>query len=359
MRSKPLVILGVSLVAVSVLLLAGCTPGGGGSGGDAAASAFSLDDGRAIDVRVGAKGAGGVLGSGTGKAAIWVHGGVAPDATWKLTPITKAPEGVKGILVPGVYVDTAGAEPSGTCSVGFLLPGTLPEGATVVKYAADGKSWTPVPSVVVTASASRIVVAEVDGFSAYGLGDGGSSTGAGAGSNANSNSGSGKQVDWTVKVIGTETQENQGLKLTYDLDFFASGGGVGQGGTYKGHGQIVMVGKYDETLGGIVKALGDIKATARDDNLSFTICDAPLADLLTGNEVNTEDGVLRGSGIFQGKTQGTLALSATGPNAKGQVDKTTNGDSPLPFKIECIGEDVKVEIANMGIFGGKVLRTEK
>ena len=201
------------------------------------------------------------------------------------------------------------------------------------------------------------MVAEVDGFSAYGLGDGGDAS-AGGGTAAGNNAG-GKQVDWTVKVIGTETQEDQGLKLTYDLDFFASGGGVGQGGHYKGHGQIVMVGKYDESLGGIVKALGDIKATARDDNLSFTVCDASLANLLTGNDAGNEDGVLRGSGIFHGKAEGTLALSATGPTASGKVDKTANGDSPLPFTIEIAGEDAKIEVANMGIFGGKILRTEK
>jgi hypothetical protein len=356
MRPKSSFVLSAMLLAVSVSL-AGCAAAGGGSASGKAASAFALDTAKTVDVHVGPKGAGTVLGTGSGKAAIWVRGGAAPEATWKVTPIAKAPEGSKGILVPGVYVDTAGAKPTGTCSVGFLLPGPLPKGATVVKYAEDGSSWTPVPSVIVTASASRIVVAEVDGFSAYGLGDGGD--GAAGGGAAAGGAASGKQVDWTIKVVGDETQEAQGWKFKYDLDLFASGGGVGQGGTYRGHGQVVMVGTYDKTLGGIIKSLGDIKATARDDSLSFTVCDAPLADLLTGNSVDSEDGVLRGSGIFHGKTQGTLAISATGPTASGKVDKTANGDSPVPFTIEIAGEDVKVEIANMGIFGGKILRTEK
>jgi hypothetical protein len=357
MRSKSSVVLGALALVVSVLL-AGCAAGGGGSASGRAASVFAFDTAKTVDVHVGAKGAGTVLDTGNGKAAIWVRGGAAPEATWKVTPIAKAPEGAKGILVPGVYVDTAGAEPSGTCSVGFLLPGSLPKGATVVKYAEDGSSWTPVPSVIVTVSASQIVVAEVDGFSAYGLGDGGDGA-SGGGTAAGGDAASGKQVDWTIKVIGGETQKAQGWQFQYDLDFFASGGGVGQGGTYRGHGQVVMVGKYDETLGGIIKGLGDIKATARDDNLSFTICDAPLADLLTGQDVNSEDGVLRGSGIFHGKTQGKITISATGPNVSGKVDKTANGDSPVPFTVEIAGADVKVEIENMGIFGGKILRTEK
>jgi hypothetical protein len=360
MRTRSSLVLSLLLLAaglLAALCLAGCGSVGGGTATDKAASVFELDSTKAIDVKVGAKGAGGVVGSGTGKAAIWVHGGAAPDGNWKLTPIAKAPAGVKGILVPGMYVDTAGAEPSGTCSIGFLYPADLPEGATVVKYADDGKSWTAVPSVIVTASASRIVVAEVDGFSAYGLGDGGAGAGAGAGTD--NGSGSGPQVDWTMKVIGSETQEAEGWKFTYDLDFFASGGGVGQGGTYKGHGTIVMVGAYDKTFGGIIKGLGDIKATARDDSLTFTVVDAPLADLLTGNDVNSDDGVLRGSGIFRGRTEGTFAISATGPNVAGKYDDTANGDSPIPFKIEFAGEDAKVEIDKMGIFGGKVLRTEK
>lgn len=357
MRSKSLVVVAALLLAF--VLLGGCGSGGGSSAGgekqaEKAASVFALDKAGTKDVKVGAKGAGAVVASGDGKAAIWVRGGSAPEGTWKVTPIEKAPEGVTGVLVPGVYVDTAGAEPSGTCSVGFLIPGALPAGATVVKYSDDGKSYKAVPSVVVTASGSPIVVAQVDGFSAYGLGDG-AGTGGDSGNQA-----SPKQVDWTIKVIGTENQEAEGWKFTYDLDFFASGGGVGQGGTYKGHGTIVMVGKYDKTMAGIIKGLGDIKATARDDNLTFTIVDAPLTDLLTGTtDVNTEDGVLRGSGIFHGKTEGTLAISAKGPNVSGKVDKDASGDSPLPFTIEIAGEDVKVEIENMGIFGGKILRTEK
>lgn len=369
MRAKWSVI-PMMLLLVASMTLAGCGGGsssgsssgspGGSSASEKAASVFDLADDKAVDVQVGAKGAGAVVASGEGKAAIWVHGGAAPEATWKVTPIASAPEGVPGVLVPGVYIDTAGAEPTGPCSVGFLYPGTLPAGATVIKYAEDGSSFEVVPSVVVTASGSPIVVAEVDGFSAYGLGDGTGAGGGGGSSDADSNNSSGKQLDWTIKVIGSETQDAQGWKFQYDLDFFASGGsGVTKAGNYKGHGQIVMVGSYDETLGGIVKGLGDIKATARDDNLTFAVVDAPLADLLTGNSVESEDGVLRGSGMFRGKTQGTLGISATGPNVSGKVDKTANGDSPVPFTIEVAGGDVKVEVKNMGIFGGKILQTEK
>ncbi len=342
-------------VLVAVLSLAGCggKDGGGSSAGSKAAeetSVFALDTGATTEMKITDAGGGVAVDSTGGKAAVWAPPGAADGATWKVTPITEAPAGVEGIVVPGVYVDVAGTEPAKPCSVGFAIAGPAPTGATVVKYAEDGKSWEVVPSVVTTQGATTLVTAQVDGFSAYGLGDADQAR-------IDAARARGKDVDWTIKVVGTETQENQGWTFTYDLDLFASGGDVAQGGIYKGYATLTVDGKYSENFGGIVQGLGDIKASARDDALTFIIIDEPLADLLTGAPVG--DPIIAGAGVMKGKGMGSLNISATGPNASGQVNDDVTGDSPVAFKIEVKGEDVQVEIDNVGIFPGKILRTEK
>jgi len=344
-----------ALVLVAALVLAGCGGGGDKAGsagekGEAAQSAFELDSAAEVSMAITEKGGGVAVDSPGGKAAVWAPPGAADGATWKVTPIASAPQGVEDILIPGVYVDVAGKEPSAPCSVGFAIQGAAPAGATVVKYADDGKSWEVVPSVVTTDGATTLVRAQVEGFSAYGLGDADQTLRDRAKAN-------GKQSDWTIKVVGSETQEAEGWTFVYDLDMFASGAGIDKGGVYTGYATLTVTGKFDESFGGIVQGLGDIKASARDDALKFVIADEPLADLLTGAPVG--DPYVGGVGLMNGKGMGSLNISATGPTASGSYSDDVTGDSPMRFKIEIKGEDVQVEIDKVGIFPGKILRTEK
>lgn len=354
MRNRLVIALLVALALVAGLV--GCGGGGektgslAGGKSEQAASVFELDSAAEASMEITEKGGGVAVDSPGGKAAVWAPPGAADGATWKVTPISSAPEGVEGIIVPGVYVDVAGKEPSAPCSVGFAIQGAAPAGATVVKYAEDGKSWEVVPSVVTTDGATTLVRAQVEGFSAYGLGDADQTLIDRAKAN-------GKQSDWTIKVVGSETQEAEGWTFVYDLDMFASGAGIDKGGLYTGYATLTVTGKFDETFGGIVQGLGDIKASARDDALRFVIADEPLADLLTGAPVG--DPYVGGVGLMNGKGMGQLNISATGPTASGSHSDTVSGDSPVRFKIEIKGEDVQVEIDKVGIFPGKILRTEK
>ncbi len=56
---------------------------------------------------------------------------------------------------------------------------------------------------------------------------------------------------------------------------------------------------------------------------------------------------------------GTLDITATAPNVSGHVNKDAKGNSPVVFEIRVDGEDVELEIKNVGIFGGKILRTSQ
>ncbi|PKQ38259.1 MAG: hypothetical protein CVT59_03270 [Actinobacteria bacterium HGW-Actinobacteria-1] len=353
-----MLVLGCALVATA---LAGC--GGGSSKGGTSSNAETpklpkafAAAGAGSDLAITAEGGGVAVDTGDAKAAVSIPAGaVAAGATWKVVPLASAPSLAEKTLCPGIYVDTAGTEPSAPCAVGFSLPGTASPDACIVKLAEDGSIAQVMATTRVETGGRTLLTAYVDGFSAYTTAE--EDAAARDKAFVDRAKAKGQQVDWTIKAGGTETQNNMGWKFEYELDLFASGGDVGMGGLYKGHGYLSIKGEYTENMG-IVQGFGKISGIGRDEDLSFYIVDAPLADLLTGESVG--DPIISGSGIMRGKGMASLNMSAVAPNVQGQYDKNNvEGDSPVPFKIEVAGEDVKIYIDNVGIFPGKILRTTK
>lgn len=166
----------------------------------------------------------------------------------------------------------------------------------------------------------------------------------------------GKAVDWTIKVSGTETQRVEGWTFVYDVDLFASGGDIEMGGVYKGHAQLNIKGTYKGNLA-VIKSVGKIVGEAKDTKLTFFLMDSPLVDLLTGAPVG--DPIVGTVGVMNLKGFGSLDITATGPNVQGHVNKDAKGSQPLIFSLKVSGDDVQLEIKNVGIFGGKILRTTK
>jgi len=350
------------VVCALVLTTAGCKGGSGDTGGDDAGTdktslpaAFVAADGGA-DLAITAEGAGVAVRSGDATAAVYVPAGAAKAGeTWHITPLKTAPAGATKALCPGVYVDTAGADPTAPCSIGFSLPGTASPDACIVKLAEDGTIAEVMATTRVQSGGNTLLTAYVDGFSPYTTAE--EDAAARDQAFVDRAKAKGQQVDWTIKAGGTETQTNEGWTFEYELDFFASGGGEGMGGFYNGHGYLSIEGKYKEDLG-IVQGLGKISGIGRDDKLRFTICDAVLADLLTGESVG--EPVIAGAGVMNAKGMGSLNISAVAPNVKGQYDKNNvQGADAVPFTIKVTGEDVQIEIPNVGIFPGKILRTTK
>ncbi len=347
----------LTLAALVVLALAGCSGGAksGSTAKPALPDAFTAA-GSGAELAITAEGGGVAVATGEARAAVSVPAGaVAAGTTWKVVPLASAPKLAERALCPGVYVDTAGKEPTAPCAIGFSILGTASPDACIVKLAEDGSIAEVMPTTRVDLPGVTLLSAYVDGFSAYTTAE--EDAAARDKAFVDREKARGKQVDWTIKAGGTETQEEMGWKFEYELDLFASGGAEGMGGIYKGHGSLMVSGKYEESLG-VVQSLGTISGTARDDNLTFSIIDASLASLLTGEDVT--DPIISGSGIIHGKGLASLNLSATAPNVQGKVDKNNiEGDSPVPFKIEIAGEDVKIYIDKVGIFPGKILRTSQ
>jgi hypothetical protein len=352
----------LALVLLAAFGLAGCK--GGGSGGTTGSGpesgdlpeAFTAAEG-AKELAITAEGGGVGLSTGDAYAAVSVPTGAAEaGATWKVTPLAEAPAGVEKPLCPGIWVDVAGSEPTTWCAIGFSLPGTASPDATIVKLADDGTVAEVIPTDRMDYGGRTFLTAYVDSFSPYTTAEEDQAARDQAFQDRAKRWG--KEVDWTIKVIGSETKEVEGWTFTYELDMFASGGGVGMGGIYKGHALLSMTGKY-EGPASIVQSFGDVSGGVRDQALTFYMIDGALADLLTGQTV--EVGMPCAQGSIKGEGYGNLNIYATAPTVSGEYHSgPTSSSEPMPFDLKVTtGEDVQVEIKDIGIFPGKILRTTR
>lgn len=351
-------------VAIATTALTGC--GGGsssgtkaGAGSPSAASAptaFKLDESASVPLPISEQGGGVAVSLGEATAAVSVPAGAAAAGSqWTVTALSEAPAGVKKPLSTGIYVDTSKAAPTQPCLVGFLLPGKAPANATIVRIADDGVSTQIIPTQRLVRDGNTMLTAQVDGFSAYTTSEEDKAAIDKAFTDRAKQRG--KEVDFTIKVSGTETQKVEGWTFEYELDMFASGGGMQMGGIYNGHASLSIDGKYKGPAS-IVKSFGTVSGIGRDQSLRFIIVDEPLASLLTGEPVG--DPIVAGAGSMKLKGMASLDIQATAPNVKGRYNKkNVKGDDAVPFLIRITGDDVQVEIPNVGIFPGKILRTTK
>jgi hypothetical protein len=359
LRSRVFIIFVAFALALGTV---GCD--GGGGGGEAGPTSaenlpshFEVDTDATVELAVTADGGGAGVATGDAYAAVYVPPGAAADgAAWKVTPLTEAPEGVEFPLCPGVYVDTAGAEPTDWCSIGFSLPGTASPNATIVRLAEDGTVAEVVATSRLDYGDRTFLTAYVDGFSPYTTSE--EDQAARDQAWVEQAQAKGQRPDWTIKVIGSETQDISGWSFQYDLDMFASGGGIQQAGTYKGHAMMSVAGEYkDTTAVPYYQTFGSINAVGRDQALTFTMIDPPLASLLTGE---SEGGPVTGSGTMVLEGMGDLNLTAEGSQGeKADVsEQDIQSTDPVEFTIKVTTfEDVQVEIEGAGIFPGKILRT--
>ncbi len=351
----------IVIIAALILSVAGCKNDTGGAVKTSAKpelpAAFEAADGGA-DLAITAEGAGVAVRSGDATAAVYVPAGAAKaGATWRVTPLKTAPAAATKALCPGVYVDTAGADPTAECSIGFSLPGTASPDACIVKLAEDGSVAEVMATTRVNTGTTTLLTAYVDGFSPYTTAE----EDAAARDKAFQDraAAKGQQVDWTIRATGKETQDLGGWAMEYELDLFGSGGDAGMGGVYNGHAMLDIKGTYTGPDNPYIASFGDIKAIGRDQKLKFTMVEASLTNLLTG--LPEGEPFTAGAGVMYMTGMGTLNITALGVQGeKGEVNKTVEGGDPVAFTIKVTtGEDVQIEIPNVGIFPGKILRTTK
>lgn len=343
----------VMIALVLVLGAIGCDGVGGSTGGAKGA----LDESNAVEFAVAEDGGGVGVSTGDAYAAVYVPAGAAKaGSTWTVTPLAELPAGVDTALCPGISVDTGDAEPTDWCTIGFSLPTTASPDATIVKLADDGTVAEVIATSRMDYGGRTFLTADVQGFSKY--------TTAEEDQEARDQAWvdqakkKGQKPDWTIKVIGDETQENQGWTFTFSLDLFASGGGVRTGGMYKGHAMLDMEGTFDDAgaTAPFFTTSGTVNAIGRDQNLTFSMIDSDMASLLTGSD----DVMPCATGAMNLEGMGDLNIEAFGIQGEhGQVNTQDQAaTSPVAFTLKVTTfEDVQVEIENVGIFPGKILRT--
>lgn len=367
----------LAAMLVAAVALAGCTPpvtpgpattasasgsAPGASPGPATPSAstppgLDLDEAAGADLLVTADGGRVAVRSGDWTALVAVPGGAAAEgARWRVVPLRTAPSGIPDALAPGVYVDEAGQSPSGDCVIAFTTTGPADADAAIYRLAGDGASAQLVATDRRQTSAGTILMAEVSGFSSYGVGK---ATKA-ARDKAKQQRKKQQKGHYAISVHDKVSFTVQDWKFRASLDMNLAGGGSTFGGSYKGVATLVFTGKYTKNLGGVIKGIGNINWSGKGTTTAYLFGDlGPLAPLLPLEEEDLpylmED--VSGHGSFVIKGSGSLDMLAKAPAGTYQAPGIPVKDGvKVPFLINVTGEKVTVEVANLGEFSGHLTK---
>lgn len=362
----------LSAALLACVMLAGCSPqstGGPtaqeasvGTGVEPASSAatpldppgLDLDRSAATPLAIGARGGRAAVTTGGWTAMVAVPAGSAETgATWSLIPLRTAPAGIPDALAPGVYIDEAGHPPTGDCLIAFRMAGKADPDAAIFRLSADGTSAELVATDRQQGDASTILLAEVSGFSPYGVGKGS----AAARDKAKSERRKKQKSHYVISVHDKVSFEVQDWKFSATLDMNLAGAGSTSGGSYKGTATLLFTGKYNKVHGGIIQGIGKINWKGKGAATAHLYGDlAPLIPLEHNGLPYLMDDV-SGFGSFTIKGAGALDMLARAPAGTYKAPGVPVKDGVrMPFLINVTGTKVTVEIANLGEFSGDLVK---
>lgn len=311
-----------------------------------------LDTAAATPLAIGADGGHATVTTGSWTAMVVVPAGSASaGSTWTVTPLRTAPAGIAEALAPGLYVDDAGQPPTGDCLIGFSTPGKADPDATIVKLATDGTSSELVATYRKDTKGATLLMARVSGFSSFGVGKG---------TKADRDGAKKKQArqqkgHYAISVHDKVSFTKDGWRFSFTLDLNLAGGGTSSGGNYKGKATLLFTGRYKETLGGIITALGNPDWEGRGSATALLFGElGALTDLKNGLPYEMDD--IDGTGSATLKGTGRFKASASGPIGSMGTSKQIKNGVELPYLIQVNGDKVTVEVANVGEFSGHLVR---
>jgi len=290
---------------------------------------------------------------GTATAAVRCPPGAVPaDAGWRLIALASAPTSVKNALAPGVWVDTAGAEPSGPCEIGFALAGTVPTNATIVHLDAAGGS-TIVATQRLEAGDRTVLWAPVDGFTGFTVTTAGAKALGAAGdkaTNAKRKQPKPPKSTKSIEVKGTFVDTYESYRFIYTLTLSMS---AAQGSwTFRGTAKLSFKTEVDESFDGPLT--GDYKLTGEMTD-SKAILEFPDSEMLAALVGNPTPEPQVASGYLIGPGKGALSAKIAGPGGlSGSTKLDTSGDVMLDIKAVIVGDVVTVTIQNKLTFKGKL-----
>ena len=250
-----------------------------------------------------------------------------------------------------MYVDEAGHPPTGDCLIAFRIRGQGGPGRHHLPAAADGTSSEVVATDRQEGEKSTLLLAEVSGFSSYGVGKGS----AAARDKARRERKKQQKSHYAISVHDKVSFEVQDWKFSATLDMNLAGAGSTSGGNYKGPATLVFTGKYNKVLGGIVQGIGKINWKGKGNATAYLYGDlAPLVPL-DDNDLPYRMEDVSGFGSFTIKGAGALDALARAPAGTYKAPGIPVKDGvKMPFRINVTGGKVTVEIANLGEFSGNL-----
>lgn len=345
------------------LAISGCTPPAPGTQPVPASSStppvvappgVDLDAAATVPLAIGADGGKAAVALGEWTAVVSVPGGSAPaGANWTLTPLRTAPNGVADALTPGIYVDQAGQAPTGDCLIVFAVKGKPHADASIVKLTADGSAAEVVATVRQETKGGTLLLAEVTGFSTYGV----AKASAEARKTAKQNRAKQAKKLYAISVHDTVKFTKLDWKFEFTLDLNLAGGSANSSGSYTGNATLSVTGKYTKDLGGVIKSKGTVKGSAKGTGAAFLV-DLPLAPLPPlADDFPYLMEEPSGTGTLALASSGSLSISADTPQGPASVPVIkANGKDVVPYRIKVEGTNVTVEIANIGEFSGHLVK---
>jgi hypothetical protein len=353
----------VSITAIAFsLTVVGCTPAAPGpQPGPASSSSPSisappgidLDSAAAKPLLVGPDGGHVLLSSGDWTVVVSVPRGAVPAGTnWTVAPLRTAPSGIPDALAPGIYVDEAGQAPAVDCMVAFATLGAAHPDATIVKLSEDGLSSQVVASQRQDTKAGTVLVAEVSGFSGYGVGKAPAAARKTASDQRKKKGG----APYAISVHDTVKFNVEDWKFQFTLDMNLAGGSGDGTGTYTGNTTLAFSGNYAKDLAGVIKGLGKVSGSAKGSANAFLFDSTdPLMPLLDDFPYQMDDP--SGYGSVTVASSGGLSMLAKAP--AGTVTVPTikaKKNLIVPFRIKVDGTKVTVEISKIGEFSGDLVK---
>ncbi|MEI7813308.1 MAG: hypothetical protein WCJ13_00770 [Coriobacteriia bacterium] len=304
--------------------------------------AFALDSAKAVDQSVSAAEGGFVALETPGKDLVQVsfpRGSLAQNSQLVVTPLTSAPKGSKDVVANGVLVEEkgtgAGPKLVYPAVLSITVPKELPKEISIVRYRDDGSGFDVIPSSVVVRKGTTQLVAQVNGFSAYG---------AAAVSQAEIDKAAAAQTEkdfnWVIYVKDTSEISQGPMKYTISLDLKAVNTAGDIMGTYTGSATSKTTSEMN--AGG-----GKVSAEAKSTSTALEIKMGPyLTPLEPLGEADPKDlaPLPTAAPDFSGSGSITMATTGKGTVSAGgySTSKGIANNSTTPIEVNVIGPQVRM-----------------
>lgn len=297
-----------------------------------------LDDKRAVEKAVSA-GQGGEINLDTAEGdkvrIVFPQGSLAKDASLVAAPLASAPLVDNNLLINGFSLEEKGVGKGPALRfpalIIFTAKGALPEGATIVKYRKDGKGYDIIPTKVKTKGGKSTLIAQVTGFSKYGVARNSQKSG--------QESAIPQKFNWVIYINDKASYTFNSMRSTVNLKIKAVNKSGDIEGIYTGTANARTDNEMEVNGAKVIKT-----DNTKDDNLNFNVSLKADLEPLVKTEpelaplVSPPDFIGRGNLNMTSDDRGTMTVGGYTVGAKFSKQTAT------PMEIEITGPLVRIKL---------------